>query len=230
LIITLVLVDVFLWSILLTLIQAWAKVENVAMIPGIEWVRETHSGTWDALINCYLPVITLLGLILLLPIIFEWVATSYKKRKTLLGVEDSIVGQYFYYQLANSYITVAAGAIWTSLADITDHPQSSLESLGKTLPRLAGYFISLLITTKTLAGLPLILLCFGAITRMTFLRSCFSKKRLTQRELNDLYWKESIYYGWVYPTQFLVIIICFTMLAYRHYSYQWAAYTSSSLC
>jgi hypothetical protein len=84
---------VFLWSIPLTLIQAWAKVENVAMIPGLEWVGEIHGGTWDALINCYLPVITLLGLILLLPIIFEWVATSYKKRKTLSGVEDSIVGQ-----------------------------------------------------------------------------------------------------------------------------------------
>jgi hypothetical protein len=200
---------VFLWSIPLTLIQAWAKVENVAMIPGLEWVGEIHGGTWDALINGYLPVITLLGLILLLPIIFEWVATSYEKRKTLSGVEDSIVGRYFYYQLANIYITVTAGAIWTSLADIIDHPQSLLETLGKTLPRLAGYFISLLIT-KTLAGLPLILLRFGALTRMTFLRSCFSKKRLTQRELNELYRKESIYYGWVYPTQFLVIIICFT--------------------
>ena len=123
---------VFLWSIPLTLIQAWAKVENVAMIPGLEWVGEIHGGTWDALINGYLPVITLLGLILLLPIIFEWVATSYEKRKTLSGVEDSIVGRYFYYQLANIYITVTAGAIWTSLADIIDHPQSLLESLGKT--------------------------------------------------------------------------------------------------
>ncbi len=31
---------VLLWSIPLTLIQAWAKVENVAMIPGFEWVDE----------------------------------------------------------------------------------------------------------------------------------------------------------------------------------------------
>jgi hypothetical protein len=54
---------VFLWSIPQTLlIQAWAKVKNVAMIPGLEWVGEIHGGTWDALINCYLPVITLLYL------------------------------------------------------------------------------------------------------------------------------------------------------------------------
>ena len=45
---------------------------------------------------------------------------------------------------------------------------------------------------------------------MIFLRSCFNKKRLTQRELNEVYRKQPIYYGWEYPTQFLVIIICFT--------------------
>jgi hypothetical protein len=45
------------------------------------------------LINGYLPVITLLGLILLLPIIFKWVAEAYEKRKTFSGVEDSIANR-----------------------------------------------------------------------------------------------------------------------------------------
>ena len=43
-----------------------------------------------------------------------------------------------------------------------------------------------------------------------FLRSCFNKKRLTHRELKEVFRKQPIYYGWEYPTQFLVIIICFT--------------------
>mmetsp|Transcript_16842 Transcript_16842/g.36372 ORF Transcript_16842/g.36372 Transcript_16842/m.36372 type:complete len:1185 (+) Transcript_16842:163-3717(+) len=202
-------VGVLLWSIPLALIQAWAKVENVALIPGFEWVAEIHGGTWSPLINGYLPVITLLGLILILPLIFQWVATSYEKRKTLSGVQNSIVGRYFYYQLANIYITVTAGALWTSLAAIIDHPQQLLVILGETMPKLAGYFISLLLT-KTLAGLPMVLLRFGALSRMMFLKSCFNKKRLTQRELNEVYRKQPIYYGWEYPTQFLVIIICFT--------------------
>ena len=81
--------------------QAWAKVENVALIPGLQWVETVHGGTFKSLINGYLPVVALLGLILLLPLIFNWVATSYEKRKTLSGVQNSIVGRYFYYQLAN---------------------------------------------------------------------------------------------------------------------------------
>ena len=186
-----------------------AKVENVALIPGLEWVAEIHGGAWKSLINGYLPVVALLGLICVLPFLFNWVATSYEKRKTLSGVQNSIVGRYFYYQLANIYITVSAGAIWTSLADIIDHPQQLLVILGETLPKLAGYFISLLIT-KTLAGLPIVLCRLGALSRMMFLRSCFNKRRLTQRELKEVYRKQPIYYGWEYPTQFLVIIICFT--------------------
>lgn len=186
---------VLLWSIPLTLIQAWAKVENVAKIPGLDWIEDIHGGSYRALINGYLPVITLLGLILLLPIIFKAVAESYEKRKTFSGVEDSVANRYFYYQLANIYITVTAGALWTSLAEIIDHPQQLLLILGETLPKLAGYFISLLIT-KTLAGLPMVLLRIGALSRMMFLRSCFNKRRLTQRELNEVYRKQPILYGW----------------------------------
>lgn len=200
---------VLLWSIPLTLIQAWAKVENVALIPGLEWVDNIAGGEWQKFINGYLPVITLLGLILLLPFTFQLVATSYEKRKTLSDVQSSIVGRYFYYQLANIYITVTAGALWTSAADIIDNPQQLLVILGQTFPRLAGYFISLLMT-KTLVGLPIVLLRLGALSRMVFLRSCFNKTRLTQRELKEVYRKLPIQYGWEYPTQFLVIIICFT--------------------
>ena len=55
-----------------------------------------------------------------------------------------------------------------------------------------------------------VLLRMGALSRMMFLRSCFNKRRLTQRELREVYRKQPILYGWEYPTQFLVIIICFT--------------------
>lgn len=204
---------VLLWSIPLTLIQAWAKVENVAKIPGFDWVANIHGGAWKSLINGYLPVIALLGLILLLPLIFQLIATGYERRKTLSGVEDSIAGRYFYYQLANIYITVTAGALWTSLAEIIDHPQQLLLILGQTLPRLAGYFISLLIT-KTLAGLPMVLLRMGALSRMMFLRSCFNKKRLTQRELNAVYRKQNIMYGWEVSGLLLLSLLSrpFTML------------------
>ena len=194
-------------------------------------------------INGYLPVVALLGLILLLPLIFQWVATSYEKRKTFSGVQSSIIGRYFYYQvitsrvsrsprmpslykrlsfdmlsrstsilsfqLANIYITVTAGALWTSAADIINNPQKLLVILGQTFPKLAGYFISLLIT-KTLVGLPTTLLRVGALSRLIFLRGCFREKWLTERELKEVVFRKlPLQYGWEYPTLFLVIIICF---------------------
>ena len=110
------------------------------MIPGLEWVADLHGGTWKPLINGYLPVVALLGLILLLPLIFNAVATLYERRKTLSSVQNSIVGRFFYYQLANIYITVTAGAIWTSLAEIIDHPQNLLVILGEALPTACRIF------------------------------------------------------------------------------------------
>ena len=98
---------VLFWSIPLTLIQAWAKVETVALIPGFEWVGQIAVGAWKPFVNDYLPVITLLGLILLLPVLFTWIATSYEKRKTISGVQNSIVGRYFYYQVRGYVMTFA---------------------------------------------------------------------------------------------------------------------------
>lgn len=50
--------------------------------------------------------------------------------------------------------------------------------------------------TKILAGLPMVFLRVGALGRMLFLRSFFSAKRLTQRELNEVYRPEPVQYGW----------------------------------
>lgn len=52
----------------------------------------------------------------------------------------------FYYYVEVLYsaniilLLLTAGAIWTSLAEIIDHPQKLLVILGETLPKLAGYF------------------------------------------------------------------------------------------
>ena len=74
---------------------------------------------------------------------------------------------------------------------------------------MVGYFVSFLLT-KILAGLPLILLRVDSLSKMMFYRS-FSQRFLTQRELDDsVYRKEALLYGWEYPTQLLVIVICFT--------------------
>ena len=98
-------------------------------------------------------------------------------------------------QLANIYITVTAGSLWTSLADILERPSNVLHLLGESLPTVNGYFVSLLVT-KILAGLPIVFLRVGALSRMVFLRALFSKKKLTQRELDAVYRPDNVMYGW----------------------------------
>jgi len=182
---------IIFWSIPLAAIQAFAKAEQIAMIPGFEWVLRLNGGNFEALINGYLPVVALLTLICALPLIFEAIATVYEKRKTRSDVQDSIVGRYFYYQIANIYVTVTAGSIWKAAADIIERPAEMLEILGESIPMMVGYFMSLLIT-KILAGLPMIILRSGALSRMLLLRSCFSRAKLTQRELDEVYRKQTV--------------------------------------
>eukprot|EP00557_Chaetoceros_sp_GSL56_P003961 CAMPEP_0176502360 /NCGR_PEP_ID=MMETSP0200_2-20121128/14707_1 /TAXON_ID=947934 /ORGANISM="Chaetoceros sp., Strain GSL56" /LENGTH=1124 /DNA_ID=CAMNT_0017901417 /DNA_START=137 /DNA_END=3511 /DNA_ORIENTATION=+ len=198
-----------LWSIPLAFIQGVSSAENVAQLPGMEWILDYDNGNLALFINAYLPVVALLGLIMLLPIIFDWVARSYEKRKTQSDVQRSLVGRYFYYQLANIYISVTAGSLWKSAADIIARPSSGLEILGNSLPTVVGYFISLIIT-KILAGLPMVILRLGALSRYLLLRLITREQFLTQRELDQVYRAEPCLYGWEYPTQLLVIVICFT--------------------
>jgi hypothetical protein len=142
---------------------------------------------------------------------------------------------------------VTAGSLWTSLADIIERPSNVLQLLGESLPTVNGYFVSLLVT-KILAGLPIVFLRVGALSRMMFLRAFFSEKKLTQRELDAVYRPDNVMYGWEvrrrniavngearrfsacssfshffmlycacsitsllqFPSQLLVIVICFT--------------------
>ena len=56
----------------------------------------------------------------------------------------------------------------------------------------------------------MVILRVGALSRYLMLRLLYQTKFLTQRELESVYLVEPLYYGWEYPTQMLVIVICFT--------------------
>ena len=202
-------IGVLLWSFPLAAIQAFAKAEYLAQLPGMGWMLTFHGGTLTNFVNGYLPVVALLTLVLILPVIFEFVARVYERRKTISDVQSSMLSRYFYYQLANIYVSVTAGSILKSLADIIDHPSNILQLLGESLPTMVGYFVALLVT-KTMAGLPMVFLRFGALSRMLALKLLSNEKKLTQRELDSVYRQENVQYGWEFPTQLLVIVIVFT--------------------
>lgn len=128
-----------LWIFPLTAIQAFSKAEYIAQIPGMEWILTANGGKVSQFVNGYLPVIALLCLIMILPVIFELVARNYERRKTTSDVQNSMLGRYFYYQVLNLYISVTAGSLWKSLAEILDHPTSILQLLGESLPFMVGY-------------------------------------------------------------------------------------------
>ncbi len=189
---------------------------------------------FSSFVNGYLPVVALLVIISLLPLMFETIAHKFEYRKTKSDVQNSMLGRYFYYQvsfllynqfftlrtariaysphycqLANIYVTVTAGSIWTSLGAIVDHPGSIFEILGKSIPNLVGFFVTLLMT-KTLAGLPMTMLRITALLRQVVLRLVFKQKLLTQRELDEVYKRETLLGGWQYPNILFVVVICFT--------------------
>jgi len=199
----------FLWIFPLAAIQAFAKAEYIAQIPGMEWILTAGGGSVSQFVNGYLPVVALLCLIMILPVIFEVLARSYERRKTLSDVQDSMLGRYFYFQVLNLYISVTAGSLWKSLGEILDHPTSLLSLLGKSLPFMVGYFVALLVT-KILAGLPMVFLRIGALSKMLLRRMISSPATLTQRELDEMYRPENVQYGWEFPSQLLVIMIVFT--------------------
>jgi hypothetical protein len=64
-----------------------------------------------------------------------------------------------------------------------------LSILGKSLPNVVGYFATF-IMTKMLAGLPMILLRFGPLMRMVFIRACFREQYMTQAEKDEVYYPE----------------------------------------
>ena len=93
------------------------------------WISTLDGGGMAGLEKGYLPVVMLLTIITILPLVFHAVALHYEDRKTRSDIQKSIIGRFFYYQLANIYISVTAGSILESLGEIVEHPSSILGEL-----------------------------------------------------------------------------------------------------
>ena len=80
-------VGILLWVFPLLWIQLFANVATLKQVPGLEWIDTFHGGTLKKFVNGYLPVVALLTVILILPVIFEYVAVKYERRKTFSVVK-----------------------------------------------------------------------------------------------------------------------------------------------
>ena len=72
----------------------------------MDWLKQHRNERFSSFINSYLPVVLLLLIILVLPVIFEWISVHYELRKTKSNIQTSILGRYFYYQVSHTILYV----------------------------------------------------------------------------------------------------------------------------
>ena len=168
------------WSIVVGFITTIANLESLSKeLPWLNAYRNT--AIYDVL-NQYLAVGVLLILLSILPFLFDVIARSYEGRKLESEIQNSIMTRYFYYQLANVFVSVGLGSIATSIHQILQNPSSILSILGTSLPTLSVYFTNLLIV-KSFTAVPLELLRIWPLICVLSVRSCRNKNKCTIREL-----------------------------------------------
>ncbi|CAM9184621.1 unnamed protein product, partial [Phaeothamnion confervicola] len=195
------------WAIPVAFVQAVTSMSELSkLIPFLS--NLPTDSVWYSLLSGYLPVVALLGLINALPYVFQAAAESYEGCKSRSGVQLRVMTRYFYYQLANIYITVTAGSIFDALQEIVERPKDIFEILGRSFPSVAVYFVDLVIV-KIFSGLTLELSRVWPLTRICWAQRCSNKELKTQRELRrGAFAEPELQYGWIYPTLLLVLIIC----------------------
>jgi len=201
-------IGAFLWSLVVGFITQIANVETISK--EYDWVH-TYSGTLAyQLFNSYLSSSILLGLLAALPFMFNVIARSYEGLKLKSEIQNSIMTRYFYYQLANVFVSVYAGSIVSALQEIVDSPTSIFHILGSTIPNFSVYFVNLIIV-KTFTAVPIEMLRIWPLIQILSLKSCMNKKTCTWRELRTgAFADPRVIYGWIYPSLMMVLMIVIT--------------------
>ena len=168
------------WSIVVGFITAIANLESISK--ELPWLNSYRNTIIYEVLNQYLAVALLLILLSILPFIFDLIARSYEGRKLESEIQNSIMTRYFYYQLANVFVSVGLGSIANSMHQIIQNPSSILSILGTSLPSLSVYFTNLLIV-KTFTAAPLEILRIWPLICVLSVRSCQDKNKCTIREL-----------------------------------------------
>ena len=106
------------------------------------------------------------------------------------------MARYFYYQLANVYVTVGSNSITKSFNEIINKPQNIASILGENLPQVSIYFANLIITRTFLSAVIELLRIWPLIT-ILFVKTCSDKNKMTRRELKSgAFLDPPMDYGW----------------------------------
>jgi hypothetical protein len=92
--------------------------EAISKEKGWHWLEKYQGTEAYKFLNTYLALGLLLILLALLPLIFDLIARYYEGIKLESEIQNSIMTRYFYYQLANVFVSVGLGSIANSLNQV----------------------------------------------------------------------------------------------------------------
>lgn len=201
-------VGALFWSFVVGFITTIANLDSLSQ--QYTWIQVYSNTTFYKFLNSYLAVGILLILLSLLPLIFDIIARNYEGLKLESEIQNSILSRYFYYQLANVFVSVGLGSLASSLHQILDQPSSILSILGNSLPNLSIYFTNLLIV-KIFTAIPIEMLRIWPLIQVLSVKTCLDKKKCTRRELKaGAFADPPMLYGWTYPSIMMVLMILST--------------------
>jgi len=181
----------------------------------VKWLHLSDQNNNEAVytVCSYVPAALGLGLLLLVPWIFLFVASTYESYKSKVDVEISIFKRYFSYYMAYIVITsVTFGAI-DSLAGLAEGDINSfgdtVASLGRAVPKASGYFITVL-TLKIFFGTTWELSRPWALLTKCVERIVVPRQRIGERHLEQASVPDPCRFGWIYPQLLVVVAITFT--------------------
>ena len=90
--------------------------------------------------------------------------------------------RYFYYQIANIYVSVGFGSITSGITQIINNPGNILNVLGYYIASFSVYFANLVVI-KTFTGLPVEFLRLWPLIQLGFYTLFRDKNKCTRREL-----------------------------------------------
>lgn len=156
------------WSVPVSLIQVWCSSERLsALLPGLQLPESMRGTDLEALVTLYMPVLSLLALLELLPIMLHRLASRYEGVKSYSALQMRTMRRYWRFQLATIGVTVLSGSVSNSLTAMLDQPTSMLWELGQSLPQVAVYFLATVLSSALVVG-PVSLLRLPLLAQLTW--------------------------------------------------------------
>lgn len=200
-------IGIVYWGAVVAFIATITNLESLSKQSRWSWLTKYKTNYFYTLLNNYLALGLLLILLSLLPVLFQLSLRSYERCKLESDVQNLIMTRYYFFQVANVYVSVGFGSITSSISAILADPSNILRILGYYIASFSTYFAQLVII-KTFTGLPIELMRLWPLIQIFFVKMCTDKKKCTRRELRSgVLYNPEMLYGWVYPNCLMVLMI-----------------------